>query len=257
MSEPMVATSQSFAHVAPFSSNRFDVMASMLRDLGTPILPHMKVMDFGCGDGGMVRRALECGFDAYGCDFDPETVGLFVREASVRREMEAAGRMRIISMQPYRLPFDDNSIDVVLSDQVFEHVQNYSEVLAEMKRILKPGGVCLHFFPSRYRLIEGHMHVPFATVFRPRWWFMIWAWLGVRTVYQRGWPASKVVEQNVKWLPEHTNYLPGREIRRLFSQHFQRVEFVEEQFLRYSRRARMAPAALYRTFWARCVYAVR
>src|SRR5688572_24589017 len=113
MSEPVAATTDSFAHTAPHTSamTRFDTMAAMLRDLGTPILPHMKVMDFGCGDGGLVRSALERGFDAYGCDFNPEVRGLFVREASVREQMVAAGRVRMISMEPYRLPFDDHSID--------------------------------------------------------------------------------------------------------------------------------------------------
>lgn len=49
-----------------------------------------------------------------------------------------------------RLSFADESMDVVMSQEVLEHVPNYSKALAEKFRILKPGGVMLctaPFFP--------------------------------------------------------------------------------------------------------------
>ncbi len=46
-----------------------------------------------------------------------------------------------------RLPFPDHSFDSVISNQVFEHVFNPPEFLAELYRILKPGGNLLLTVP--------------------------------------------------------------------------------------------------------------
>ena len=48
--------------------------------------------------------------------------------------------LRVISENPYRIPFDDNTFDIVFSDQVFEHVQDYPTAISEIKRVLKPTG---------------------------------------------------------------------------------------------------------------------
>ena len=43
-----------------------------------------------------------------------------------------------MSPDNYRLPFQDHSIDVAISSQVFEHVANYVTVFRELGRVLKP-----------------------------------------------------------------------------------------------------------------------
>lgn len=233
---------------------RFEVYASILHDIGSPMAG--RVLDFGCGDGRLIRAALRRGLDAYGCDFEGQS---FIRTRHVLDEMKSAGRLLPIQNDPYHLPFEDNTFDVAISDQVFEHVQDYDQALAELARVLKPGGCCLHLFPSRARLIEGHMLIPFGGMFRPRWWVAAWAYLGVRNRYQLGKNARAVIEENIEWLPARTNYLTGPEIRAHFDRHFSRVVFAERYFLRYSRRLsfmRLAPA-LYRVFVQRVIYAMK
>ncbi len=41
------------------------------------------------------------------------------------------------------IPMKDNSVDTVLCTQVLEHVQNPQKVIDEIKRVLKPNGVCI------------------------------------------------------------------------------------------------------------------
>jgi SAM-dependent methyltransferase len=212
------------------------------------------MLELGCGDGALVQAALEQGIDAFGCDFEDQS---FLKTKSVFTQMKETGRLLPIEPTPYRLPFEDCTFDAVVSDQVFEHVMDYPATLAELARVMKPGACCLHLFPSRNRLIEPHVLVPFATVARARWWLSLWANLGVRNRYQRGKSAVDVAAENFDWLPASTNYLPLKGIRAHFSEHFRRVEFVERCFLRYSRRAgflRFAPG-LYRILLTRVVYA--
>ena len=57
-----------------------------------------------------------------------------------------------------RLPFDDNTFDLVASHEVFEHIDDVAGAVAEVKRVLQPGAIAyinIHLFPS----ISGGHHV--------------------------------------------------------------------------------------------------
>lgn len=120
---------------------------NMLRELGFSLEKDMRVLDFGCGEGNLIKAYLELGYDIYGADI-MDNISL------------DAGRYKKIEFDPYRIPYDDNSFDLVYSTSVFEHVQNTEESFKEIYRVLKPGGVSIHSLPSRYRLLEPHLYIP-------------------------------------------------------------------------------------------------
>jgi ubiquinone/menaquinone biosynthesis C-methylase UbiE len=51
-----------------------------------------------------------------------------------------------------RLPMPDESADLILSRALLEHVDGVPNAIREMARVLRPGGVALHFVPCRYSL---------------------------------------------------------------------------------------------------------
>jgi len=51
------------------------------------------------------------------------------------------GRATTIAAYGEKLPFDERSFDIVLSDNVVDHAENPREIVAEMVRVLKPGGL--------------------------------------------------------------------------------------------------------------------
>lgn len=213
---------------------RCDAQLGILRDHGRPLAPGATVLDLGCGMGETVRIYRERGFAAYGCDFRFD-------EGPATATLAAAGALRTIP-DPYRLPFDDAAFDLVISDQVLEHVHDYPATLAEIHRVLRPGGVSLHIFPSRYRLVEPHVLAPLGTLVQGEWWLFLWAALGVRPAYQRGLPAREAARMNHGHLRKGTNYLAKAEVRRHAERFFREVRFVERDFLRYTPRG----APLYR-----------
>jgi ubiquinone/menaquinone biosynthesis C-methylase UbiE len=243
-------------------NTRFQVFSNMLQSQGVALTPNTRILDFGCGSGELVKAAHEAGLDAYGCDFNFESEWIHqdtlaeLRSSNRVRQIECAanGKVSPGTGECYRLPFDDSTFDVVISDQVFEHVQNYGETLAELARVSKPGAVMLHIFPSRYRLIEGHLNVPLATFFRPYWWLRLWASLGVRNQYQRGKSARETADENAQWLPRMTNYLSMRQIGEEFGRYFTVVS-AEGAFMAQSRAKVFVLPALYRAFQSRCVFA--
>lgn len=232
---------------------------NIIRDLGYKLSPDSTVMDFGCGSGGTVQELRNLGYQSFGCDFE------FKQEKNVATEMlEDQKFIRLVDSHPYRLPFDDDTFDFIFSDQVFEHVQNYPESIAEIKRILKPGGFCLHIFPSRYKLIEPHVYVPFSSVINSYPWLYFWASMGIRNEHQEGLTVRDTVNRNYKYLRNNTNYLPKKQIREYFGASFKEVGFHEKLFLKYSAKGRYVYAisrifpflpAVYSTLHSRVVLA--
>jgi SAM-dependent methyltransferase len=214
----------------PSSVERANTQLKVLRSLGTEVPKGARVLDLGCGNGGIVDAYVELGYDAYGCDFQ-------FKQGPHVDVLRAAGRIKLMDETPYRLPFENGSFDLVVSDQVLEHVQDYGSTFAEVARVLKPGGQSLHVFPSRYSLLEPHVHVPLGTVFRSLWWLRLWAALGVRKREQQGLVARDVARANHAYLASSTNYLPRRRIAAWARKYFATSSFCEREYLLCSNRA--------------------
>ena len=190
------------------------------------------VLDFGCGNGDVVAAYRSKGYQAFGCD-------MAFKEGRNVRSLEEQGFIRLIPTTSYRLPFDDGVFDVLVSDQVLEHVLDYPSALKEMHRVLKDDGFCLHLFPSRYKLIEPHIFVPLATVVQKYWWLRLWAGMGVRKKEQSGLPPGKVAALNYEYLKTSTNYLSKTEINNHIGGYFHEIKYCESEFLKYSNRGRV------------------
>ncbi len=150
-------------------------------------------------------------------------------------DLKESGNLSIIESEPYRLPYDDGTFDFVFSQQVFEHVQDYPEAIAEIHRILKVDGISLHVFPSRYRPIESHVFVPFASIIQDLWWLRLWARLGIRKGNQAGMEAEQVAQMNHEYLTSSTNYLTPTQILSHLSAAFDDYGFCEKQAAKYTR----------------------
>jgi len=204
---------------------------AILADSGHSVPKGACILDFGCGEGRAVRLFRAAGFDAFGCDIS-------FRDTKEAQRLVETGVVREIQDEPYRLPYEDNTFDAVFSDQVFEHVQNYLEAITELHRVMKPDGVALHIFPSRWRIIEPHVFVPFGTWCHNMIWLKLWAMIGIRNGFQVGMDAKQVAENNHQYLTHHTNYLPRRRVIEQFKSVFREAEFKEDLFLKHSRRGK-------------------
>jgi len=90
-----------------------------------------RLLDVGCAGGYFMQRATHAGFEAHGIDLAPWVEALAIRRgvANVR-----TGLLRDVR-------FPDSSFDVVHASQVLEHIPQPVEELAEIRRILRPGGL--------------------------------------------------------------------------------------------------------------------
>jgi SAM-dependent methyltransferase len=117
----------------------------------------LRILDVGCGRGDTVAWLCAAGFDAYGTDVSPDYIDRG-REYLARNGADPA---RLRPMNPdFSYPFDDGMFDVVLSDQVLEHVADLGAFAAEVARVSAPGAGGLHIWDAKWRPIESHLRAP-------------------------------------------------------------------------------------------------
>jgi SAM-dependent methyltransferase len=76
------------------------------------------------------------------------------------------------------LPLPENSVDVVICNQVYEHVPRPEQLIRNIHRVLRPGGVCYFAGPNLLWPVEPHVHWPLVH-WLPRGAAMaIMQWLG-------------------------------------------------------------------------------
>ncbi|HSL79259.1 MAG TPA: class I SAM-dependent methyltransferase, partial [Pseudolabrys sp.] len=93
------------------------------------------LLDVGCGDGAFALELAQRGAVVTGLDIDPKMI------AAARQRAEAqSARLRLVEGQMEMLPFGNSSFDVVLAVAVLCFAQDPGRSIAEMARVLKPGG---------------------------------------------------------------------------------------------------------------------
>lgn len=111
------------------------------------------VLDVGCGWGEFLLTMREFGAAS--------TTGVEPDASLVELSRVLSPESRVLQGFSEVLPFESNSFDVVLSSDVIEHVSNADIALAEMIRVLKPGGYALLNFPNYAYFEESHYKMAF------------------------------------------------------------------------------------------------
>ena len=212
---------------------RIQLIRNIMRELGSEISYKYTILDFGCGDGMLVYQLRKEEYNAFGVEIKNyyDSVQRRCKEEGLIKEDDHI--FRTIDMDNYRIPFDDDTFDCVISFYVLEHVQNWEQSLAEIKRVLKPGGTSLHIFPSRYSLVEPHVFVPLACIFQGYPYLAFWAFLGIRNSYQKRLSWHEVTKLNFEYLRTCTKYYPKVEVRKLVANKFSNVSFVEGIYIKH------------------------
>jgi len=96
-----------------------------------------KVLEIGCGAGGMLSPLRRFG-TVYGVDIATD----YVRACQERR------LARMVVGSGDALPFADGTFDIVALFDVIEHIPDERATLAEVRRVLKPGGTAFFSVPA-------------------------------------------------------------------------------------------------------------
>ena len=117
---------------------------ALVRRLVAPLSPG-RALDVGCGGGGNTSVLRDLGWRVAGLEYSP-----------VAAPITAARGIPVVRGDARRLPFRDGSMDLVISTDMWEHIDDDEAVARETVRVLRPGGRALVAVPCSMKLWSGH-----------------------------------------------------------------------------------------------------
>jgi len=105
--------------------------------------PNPEILEIGCGEGMM---------------FEGTNIAPIQMDVSMRRARYAKTKgQAVLCGDGYHLPFADASFSVVLLIAMLEHTSQPWRVLAEARRVLKPGGRAIMLVPNDFTMSAGRL----------------------------------------------------------------------------------------------------
>lgn len=194
------------------------------------IPPGARVLDYGCGAGHIVKALRARNVDAFGCDVFYEG-----GDYSKLVESEYLGKSIKRMDSDGKIPYENETFDFVINNQVMEHVTDLDMVLSEIHRVLKPGGKVLSLFPDKSVWREGHCGIPFLHWFpkgsRARVFYAAVMRLIGFGYHKENKSIMRWSADFCEWLDKWTWYRSSNDIRRSYQKYFTNENDLEGYWL--------------------------
>jgi ubiquinone/menaquinone biosynthesis C-methylase UbiE len=113
----------------------YRILSDLLNDVFSP----KQVLDVGCGKGLLVTAFIELGIPARGVDVS--------RYAISKAPQSTKSFLSLVNLEKSRLPFDDESFDLITILDVLEHLVSPEKTIKEMQRVLARDGNIFVYTP--------------------------------------------------------------------------------------------------------------
>jgi ubiquinone/menaquinone biosynthesis C-methylase UbiE len=208
-------------------------IVAIMSDFTEAPLDELTVLDIG-GSAGVMTELFSEHFR--------EVIELDIDHVAVRKGQENCRDDDVLWLcaDATCLPMPDASVDSVICNHVYEHVDDQQGLIAEIRRVLKPDGFCYFSAGSRFVLVEGHYKLPFLS------WVPHW----LSDLYMK--VCGKEGRYDVKLL----SYRSLRKLLRDFNRHDYTIPILKEpdrfaagDLRQYSRLAFRIPTFIYRLLY--------
>jgi SAM-dependent methyltransferase len=119
-----------------------------------------RILDLGSGIGSFVIACRRRGLRAFG--LEPDRIGRGAKITSIEIARRRLATPVFVSGVGEELPFPDACFDLVVLDQVVEHVADQPKVVREAARVVREGGVIYVACPNYLRFYEPHYKIFWA-----------------------------------------------------------------------------------------------
>ncbi len=138
----------------------------LLPYLDGPLFDGKRVLEVGCGQGLDGAKIVQRCRSYVGIDLSEASIEIACREVDAVKPSTVSTKFRVADAET--LPFDTESFDAAYSIGVLHHTPNFDRAVAEIHRVLVPGGDCLLMLYRRYtplwlvlRCVRGVLKTPF------------------------------------------------------------------------------------------------
>jgi SAM-dependent methyltransferase len=124
-----------------------------------PQLEGLRVMEVGCGEGGVLTPFLERGCNCVGVDLAPDRIEL--AKTFLQKYLDG-GQLKLIAKNIYDLDFLGefrHSFDVIILKDAIEHIPDQEKIIGHLKELLTPHGQVYFGFPPWYMPHGGHQQI--------------------------------------------------------------------------------------------------
>lgn len=126
----------------PFHKRRIELTLALIREFGGT--GSVKILDVGCGEGHITSEIKKALPDARIHAFD-------LSISAIRKAHENNPEISFAVADALNSPYPAGPFDIVVCNNLWEHVTEPLRLLARIKEVLAPGGVVIISTPSRYR----------------------------------------------------------------------------------------------------------
>ena len=120
----------------------------------------LRILDLGSGEGGTSAVLSE----------NNEVVSFDISKIRLQRYAGSDGKIAVICGDALFMPFKEKSFDIIILQDVIEHLNNLEIVINNLNKILNNGGIIYLSTPNKYSFInfiaDPHWGVPFISLFR-------------------------------------------------------------------------------------------
>lgn len=141
-------------YVIPFIEEKFSLK------------PGMRVLEIGCGEGGVLKAFINKGCEGVGVELDAPRV---VDAKKFLAEDIEAGKLRFLVKDIYQVDVQEDlkgSFDIIILKDVIEHIHGQEKMIGWMKNFLNPDGIVFFGFPPWYMPFGGHQQICKSTISR-------------------------------------------------------------------------------------------
>ena len=108
---------------------------------------NQKILEVGCGTGRFFIPLIKEGYNMYGLDYSEGMISKL--KENIKEENLKFDERRIIQGDARKMPFKENTFDLVISYRTLIHIPDYELVLKEIGRVLKPNGIAIIEFNNK------------------------------------------------------------------------------------------------------------
>lgn len=117
-------------------------------------LTSLSCLDLGCSVGIITQLLGE---------YFKEVTGVDVDEIALEKakKLNKKRNIKFLLSKENKIPMGDKCIDVIVCNQVYEHVENPKLLMKEVDRVLRPGGIVFFGARNKFSIFDGHYKIPF------------------------------------------------------------------------------------------------
>ena len=116
----------------------------------------LTLLDIGSSTGIMTKEYAKHFASVTGVDIDAKAI-------SFASKSYKTDNLKFIETPIEENNFNDEAFDVITCSHIYEHVPSHPDLMREIFRLLKPGGVCYFAAVNRFKILEAHYRLPFLS----------------------------------------------------------------------------------------------